>query len=267
MEKRMKRTHFEYLDGDSIDEELKCAVCVKPLNVPVYAPQCGHTFCQDCIQRWLRKSSICPTCRTRVNINDYTPVKTRVVLNQLSRLLMKCTLCEQINIEDRDKHKSICPKVIVKCISVVLKCSWNGKREDLDLHLQACPFTSIHPILEEFKQQLETIRINQIEQQDFFQAFINKGYPLSRDCTLSSCYIKNPSTSSASNLMSCSLCKKQKEPDDISVHSCLTMSCICEFCFEKHTKESAPFTFKRKLSSDDDDDGHFSNNDDESDSF
>jgi hypothetical protein len=245
----MKKSSFEYLDVDSVDEELKCSICVRPLHSPVYAPQCGHTFCQQCIRRWLKKSSFCPTCRHRVHIKNYTPITTRVVLNQLSRLRMKCKLCEQMNIEDRDRHIEMCPKRIVKCTSSDLRCEWYGKREELDLHLKTCPFTQIRPILDQLIDQLETIRETQIGQQLFIQAFINNGYTLSRICTESNCHLNRPHIEGKPNVITCSLCDNQTQAGTIAVHSCLTMSCICKICFEKHSQIITPITFKRKLSS------------------
>jgi hypothetical protein len=78
----MTQANFEYLDDQLIDEELKCAICYRPLYSPVCNSQCGHTFCRECVQIWQQNSSICPTCRQNVNIKSYRPVTTRVVLNK-----------------------------------------------------------------------------------------------------------------------------------------------------------------------------------------
>jgi hypothetical protein len=241
---------FEYMNVDLIDEELRCVICTRPFYLLVYFSQCGHTFCQPCIQKWLENFSSCPTCRHDVTINDYTPVKTRVVLNQLSRIRMKCNLCEQTNIDDRNTHEEICLKKIIKCTSSNLKCQWTGKREDLDLHLKTCPFTQIRPIMDQLINQMKIIRETQVEQQRFLKAFTNNGYTLSSICTVTfPCYLSHPRLPNTTNLIPCSLCNNKILPMHIAVHSCRTITCICKFCFEKHTQQITSLTLKSKSSS------------------
>jgi hypothetical protein len=206
MEDDMKKSNFEYLNGDSIDEELKCAICFRPFDLPVCNPQCRHTFCQECIKTWHKNSSICPTCRQRVYIKSYRPVKTRAVLNQLSRLHLKCNLCQQMNIEDRNKHLKICPKQVIKCPSADIQCQWKGTREDFPIHLETCPFQQIRPIINQLIEEIKTIRESQNEQQRFIQAFINNGYTLSYLCPTSNCRFNRPLIDNKPYLMSCSLC-------------------------------------------------------------
>ena len=259
MTKQIKKCKFEYYDVESVDEELNCTICVRPLNLPVYSSKCGHTFCQECIRKWHKKSSICPVCREKITIQDYLPVTTRVVINQLSRFHLKCKLCQQINIDDRKQHEDICPKKIIKCPSADLSCSWIGSREELNNHLDNCSFTTIRPILDHLINQLETIRKTQIEQQRFIQIFINNGYTLSNNCTISPCYYNRSSLSIRSNQISCTLCKQSRRSDQIYLHSCLTLTCICILCFKQYNEEIQPLNLKRKLlsseeSTDDDDD-------------
>ena len=49
---------FEYVDEKSIDEDLLCAVCLKPMVTPT-TTNCGHPFCKSC----LSALKICPMCR------------------------------------------------------------------------------------------------------------------------------------------------------------------------------------------------------------
>ena len=39
------------------------AFCPVWLTSPSRVLGCGHTFCEDCIARWFRDKSTCPTCR------------------------------------------------------------------------------------------------------------------------------------------------------------------------------------------------------------
>ncbi|CAF3396867.1 unnamed protein product [Rotaria socialis] len=244
----MKIADFEYLDSDSIDVELKCAICIEPFDSPVCATKCGHTFCQECIQESLKEYSKCPTCRQHVTLEDYTPVKTRALINQLARLLVKRNFCEQTNIDDRKKHTEICTKKIVPCLSADHKCQWSGRREELSLHLTTCPFQQIRPIIDQLINESKTIREAQTEQQRFIQAFINNGYTLSRICTTSPCHLKNPPIPNEAHEMPCSLCNQQTETEEIGLHSCDTVTCICKSCLNQHVSHSSRSSRKRKLS-------------------
>ncbi|CAF1315698.1 unnamed protein product [Rotaria sordida] len=191
-------------------------------------------FCQQCIKKWLENSSLCPTCRRHVKIRDYRPVQTQ-----------------------------ICPKQIIKCTSSDLKCQWTSERDEFNLHLQTCSFTQIRPIIDQLLNQLETLQKSQIEQRNFIQAFINNGYTLSRICTECCCYLKLPRILDQSNVMTCSLCNEKIESEQIAVHSCLTLNCICKSCFAKQTPKITPSSYKRKLSLSEE----INNNSDDSDGF
>ena len=243
----MEKSNFEYIDADSNDEELKCAICIRPFLSPVCDSQCGHTFCQQCIQKWLKNSSICPTCRRqRVNITNYTSVTIRAALNQVSRLPVKCTLCQQMNIDDRNKHFEKCPKQIIKCSSSDIQCPWEGKREELDLHLEKCSFQQIRPIIDQLIKEIKTIKETQCEQQRFIQAFINNGYTLSHLCTMQSCHLNRPHMENQAYSMPCSLCNNQTHSKQIALHCCVSLTCICKSCLNKNTQQ---LPAKRKVSS------------------
>jgi hypothetical protein len=260
MEDHIKKSNFEYLNGDSVDDELKCSICFQAFCSPVCNPQCGHTFCQQCIKTWHKNSSICPTCRQRAYIKNYAPVQTRAVLNQLSRLLIKCNLCQQINIEDRDKHLEICPKQIIQCTSADIHCQWKGKREDFLTHLEICSFQQIRPIINQLIEEIKIIKETQHEQQRFIQAFINNGYTLSRLCSTGYCHFTRPPIDDKLYVMSCSLCNKQIDSKTMGLHSCITNTCICKLCLDKHTpQQSLRLTRKRKLSLDEESNDDYDN--------
>ena len=248
MECCMKAT-FEYLDVDSIDEELKCAICIQSFLSPVCDSQCGHTFCQQCIKKWLKSSSTCPTCRQGVNLTNYTPVTTRAILNQLSRLRVKCTLCQQMNIEDRNKHFEKCPKQIIKCASADIQCQWKGEREELDLHLETCSFQQIRPIIDQLIKEIRTIQDTQCEQQRFIRVFINNGYTLSHLCTMQPCQLNRPHMENQVYSMPCSVCNNQAHSKQIALHCCASLTCICKSCLDKNTQQLPRLSLKRKVSS------------------
>jgi hypothetical protein len=127
---------YTYLNEDQIDIELKCAICDEPFQSPMNCKLCGNTYCQQCIIKWLTQQSSCPSCRQIGN--HFLPVISRVVINQLNRLLVQCKLCQQTNIQRsnyNDHISSTCPKYIIQCTD---HCEWKGCRENLAGHLIKC---------------------------------------------------------------------------------------------------------------------------------
>ena len=246
----MEKFIFEYIDVSSIDEELKCAVCYRPFHSPMSNPKCGHTFCQECVIKWYDNSSNCPTCRQNVTFQDFQPVTSRAVLNQLSRLNLKCSLCEETNISDREKHIQICSKQTIKCTSADIQCQWEGERQALPVHLQVCPFQHLRPIIDRLIQAIEVLKKTQDDQSGFIQALINEGHVLSDHCSAPHCLLNNSISRKNTISMPCSLCKKQIVSNQIALHSCTTLNCICGLCLANYTSrqsQSLQLNLKREL--------------------
>ena len=127
---------YTYIDEDQIDVELKCSICDEPFQSPMNCRACGNTYCQKCVDDWLEQQMSCPSCRQLGN--QFVPVISRVVLNQLNRLLVRCTLCQQDNIQRsnfNDHMSCTCPRQTVSCTD---SCGWSGLRENLEQHLIQC---------------------------------------------------------------------------------------------------------------------------------
>lgn len=146
----MTNIDYEYVDELSIDENYKCFICSKPLKHPVTTP-CDHSYCQDCIQNWLNQNhSSCPTCHRSVSVNDLTPITTRLILNILDKLLVKCPQCTLSGIQRgnfTDHITRFCPKSILTCTASDIKCPWSGTRVELKDHLLTCHYERLRPIL------------------------------------------------------------------------------------------------------------------------
>ena len=128
---------YTYINEDEIDIELKCTICHEPFQSPANCIKCGQTYCQECIDTWRQEHSSCPICRENGSI--FVPLIVRIVTNQLNRLLVQCSLCQQTNIQRynfSDHLSHTCPKQIINCINH--KCKWKGYREDLEQHLIKC---------------------------------------------------------------------------------------------------------------------------------
>ena len=128
---------YTYINDDQIDIELRCTICDEPFQSPVNCTNCGNTFCQVCIIKWMQRQLSCPSCRQMGN--NFLPVISRVILNQLNRLLVQCSLCQERNIQRtnfNDHISLICPKQVITCNN---QCRWIGLRENLQQHIIECP--------------------------------------------------------------------------------------------------------------------------------
>ncbi|XP_050544059.1 E3 ubiquitin-protein ligase RNF8-like [Daktulosphaira vitifoliae] len=48
-----------------LESDFQCSIC-NELMVKACTINCSHTFCEICLNTWLRESNVCPLCRTSV---------------------------------------------------------------------------------------------------------------------------------------------------------------------------------------------------------
>src|ERR1700722_6049864 len=177
-----KQVDYEYVNESQIDEELKCTICKQPLQSPVCLLICNHTFCKECIKTWLSQTQTCPTCRQSTTNNNcssngwrrsfqtlpFASINTRIVLNQLDRLLVRCTLCQETNIQrcHFKDHEQRCVKKMVSCPSVNIKCTWTEAKGRLAMHVNGCIFQQVRPIIDQLQAELNSARTAQAELQN-----------------------------------------------------------------------------------------------------
>ena len=146
----MPTNQFEYVDESSIDENYKCNICNEPFHAPV-TTSCDHTYCQECLEHWLNEGhASCPTCRHQLSTHDIKPVTTRLVLNILDRIPVKCSQCQQSGIQRgnfTDHMSKVCPKALVNCPASDVQCPWSGPRDQLSTHLTDCNYEPLRPML------------------------------------------------------------------------------------------------------------------------
>ncbi|CAF1268391.1 unnamed protein product [Adineta steineri] len=243
---------YEYMDETKIDDELKCAICTQPFQKPV-SLICKHTFCRQCIKTWLNKVHSCPSCRQSSIIDEdenLLPINTHIINNQLNRLLVRCNQCNESNIERgnfRD-HESKCPKKIVSCRSVDIKCSWKGPRDKQNLHEKKCPFQQMRPIIDVLRNKLDTslkiqnelhqILEDQSKQIDFLLSFINQGNTMHKECLklYSRCSYATRPQSKDTIIYHCTICNNAIRRRYVTLHACSSnnhIDCICQSCYEK----------------------------------
>ncbi|XP_050533738.1 E3 ubiquitin-protein ligase rnf8-A-like [Daktulosphaira vitifoliae] len=60
IEETIKKKVYSVLESD-----LQCSIC-NELMVKACTINCSHTFCEICLNTWLRENNVCPLCRTSV---------------------------------------------------------------------------------------------------------------------------------------------------------------------------------------------------------
>ena len=70
------------------DDSIICAICFEVLDDPASFKECGHTFCEDCIEGCLSSDNhTCPTCRKSICTGSNP---TYIVRDLISKLEVRC---------------------------------------------------------------------------------------------------------------------------------------------------------------------------------
>ena len=142
--------NYEYMNEASIDNSLKCILCSEPFINP-YSTLCNHTFCLSCITKSIEEHDRCPTCGKRsISIQGVKPFINSSIHDLLDRLLVQCRLCRQSNIprSSFSEHATqTCPKRIVNCSAIDLKCPWQGPQDEFEIHSKQCHYEIMRPLL------------------------------------------------------------------------------------------------------------------------
>lgn len=142
-------TKYEYINESSILPDLICAICSLPFEDAVCCP-CGHTFCRQCITRWIsQEKRNCPLCQHVLTLAalQNAPHALRGILDALP---VRCKICHQAELQRGgfEEHiQKICPKMVVNCSAADLQCPWKGQRDQLARHLPQCHYEGTRPKL------------------------------------------------------------------------------------------------------------------------
>lgn len=268
---------YEYMDENSISNELKCSICRVPFREPA-SLRCEHTFCHQCIEHWLEENDSCPTCRR--TLRSTSPrrrararprrVTTPIVVNQLNELLVRCNLCQEANIQrgNFDGHEKRCPKGMVPCTAADIRCEWTGTRDQLEEHLIECSFEKFRPIINSLQGQIDTSLVlhdelekkleEQAEDIDFLLTVINGGNIMHKKCVKPFNRCRFPLTRlrrwTPSPAYQCKLCDKEiRLRSSVALHACSNktdIDCICRKCYANQYR---PATTSAEVDDNDDD--------------
>ncbi len=138
--------------NESLETHLMCSICHAIYNNPVET-QCGHTFCEDCIIRWINTTSTyktCPDCRQQLRRkrkkntlnNDsidtllYFSKTNRKFIDLINDLRIKCDFvekgCNQVfKLSSLSKHMEECDYNL--CQTCGLKLGKNNEHNCIEL--------------------------------------------------------------------------------------------------------------------------------------
>ncbi|CAF0826731.1 unnamed protein product [Adineta steineri] len=129
---------YKYENEESIDSNLKCAICNEPFIDPIVT-QGQHSFCSQCSNLWMKPDQLtCPICRKTIFRHSLKPITMIRFISILNQVFGKCILCNQSHIQQgnfQDHIDKTCPKKITIGTASTNDCLWTGFREELQAHL------------------------------------------------------------------------------------------------------------------------------------
>ncbi len=106
------RTKFIYVRNVAAETpDFICPLCKECLINPRSSP-CDHMFCHQCIVAYLQQSKGCPVCRKEISSGSL--------------------------VEEATLEKKVLNTFVVRCSNFEWNCGWEGKRIDLESHLNSC---------------------------------------------------------------------------------------------------------------------------------
>lgn len=188
----MMENYYEYINEESIEKNLLCTKCNKPLIQPV---------------RTSNENLVCRQCAIE---KESAPLTDTSILLLLENLQVKCKLCNEINIQrgNFENHMiKFCPKAIITCPASINNCPWIGLRDELSIHLNICsyePLTTTNNQREKSGEFLPFSNIN-IQERNFHNqdiAIAVKALIINKRCTCLDLFNKGISSNGASIIAS-----------------------------------------------------------------
>ncbi|XP_032237702.2 TNF receptor-associated factor 4 [Nematostella vectensis] len=132
----------------TIPPDYQCPICQLPFRDPVQTRDCGHRFCESCLEPILRKPpAFCPIDRRCISRDKVYPDKAckRTVLSLTVKCPNHVTDCEWVGeLGNLPVHIEACKRVPIKCIN---NCGRTDiAREEMAVHIDVdgdCPLATV----------------------------------------------------------------------------------------------------------------------------
>ena len=74
---------------DSLENEVRCPICLGRVHIAVKSSLCRHIFCQVCLKKWIGISRKCPVCRTKINSIGRVDIRKVPIFNSQMDIFVK----------------------------------------------------------------------------------------------------------------------------------------------------------------------------------
>ena len=113
-----------------------CIICTGVIIEPMQCITCENAYCKECIQSWMKKSTMCPFKCSNITVKECS----RTIKNLLEKLILKCPYsCSDVmeyTYENLMKHFKLCDRLknyCPCCNAFVLKTDIKESQEMLNL--------------------------------------------------------------------------------------------------------------------------------------
>lgn len=136
-----------FLTPSKIPAYLICSICTEVFKTP-FRINCGHTFCKECIFRWLEDNKTCPVCRKL-----FSKKTTRIdsiadqVVNDLQVICMHKGCSWTGPLKESEDHAYICvfhPDRLEPWIADKIPEKNLGEEKDLDIEAESSLLCSLY---------------------------------------------------------------------------------------------------------------------------
>jgi hypothetical protein len=104
-----------FTNKTGVSKHLMCIVCQDLFNDPKRL-NCGHTYCGDCLNEWIKSNKICPICRVKI------------CQKNIGRDLIAFNIINDMEVTCNNKGNHI----------LTLGCPWKSTLNNLVNHLKYC---------------------------------------------------------------------------------------------------------------------------------
>ena len=120
--------YYSFVNEDSINPDLKCALCLKPYDDPWTHIECDYIFCSSCIEK---VQFNCCHCK-KGEKTEFFPLKVNPITKLINDLMVKCDFCQ------KRMKKSEFPIHSKTCLSQCPFCQQKCHIKDFEEHIETC---------------------------------------------------------------------------------------------------------------------------------